>query len=74
MKSGHLLRTAFLGAALGAAAFGVAQAAEPPLKIGLLEDAFSDGRSSSSISIRRAITPGIRSLRDGFSAATRSTC
>lgn len=42
MKSGHLLRTAFLGAALGAAAFGVAQAAEPPLKIGLLEDVSGD--------------------------------
>jgi branched-chain amino acid transport system substrate-binding protein len=42
MKSGHLLRTAFLGAALGAAAFGVAQAAEPALKIGLLEDVSGD--------------------------------
>ena len=42
MKSGHLLRTAFLGAALGVAAFGAAQAAEPPLKIGLLEDVSGD--------------------------------
>src|SRR5882672_7416552 len=42
MKSGHLLRTAFLGAALGVAAFGGAQAAEPPLKIGMLEDVSGD--------------------------------
>ena len=42
MKSGHLLRTAFLGAALGAAALGVALAAEPALKIGLLEDVSGD--------------------------------
>src|SRR5882762_1421431 len=42
MKSGHLLRTAFLGAALGVAAFGAAQATEPPLKIGLLEDVSGD--------------------------------
>ena len=42
MKSGHLLRTAFLGAVLGAAALGAAQAAEPPLKIGLLEDVSGD--------------------------------
>src|SRR6187549_2812735 len=42
MKSGHLFRTAFLGAVLGAAAFGAAQAAEPPLKIGLLEDVSGD--------------------------------
>ena len=42
MKSGHLFRTAFLGAVLGAAALGVAQAAEPPLKIGLLEDVSGD--------------------------------
>ena len=42
MKSGHLFRTAFLGAVLGAAALGAAQAAEPPLKIGLLEDVSGD--------------------------------
>ena len=42
MKSGHLLRTALLGAALGVAAFGAAQAAEPPLKVGLLEDVSGD--------------------------------
>ena len=42
MKSGHLLRSAFLGAALAAAAFGAAQAAEPPLKVGLLEDVSGD--------------------------------
>ena len=42
MKSGHLFRTAFLSAALGAAALGVAQAAEPALKIGLLEDVSGD--------------------------------
>ena len=42
MKSGHLLRTAFLGAVLGVAAFGAAQATEPPLKIGLLEDVSGD--------------------------------
>ena len=42
MKSGLLFRTAFLGAVLGAAAFGAARAAEPPLKIGLLEDVSGD--------------------------------
>jgi branched-chain amino acid transport system substrate-binding protein len=42
MKSGHLLRTALLGAALGVAACAAAQAAEPPLKIGLLEDVSGD--------------------------------
>ena len=42
MKSGHLLRTALLGVALGVAALGAAQAAEPPLKIGLLEDVSGD--------------------------------
>src|SRR6476620_2189227 len=42
MKSGHLFRTAFLGAVLGAAALGAARAAEPPLKIGLLEDVSGD--------------------------------
>ena len=42
MKSGHLLRSALLGAILGVAACGAAQAAEPPLKIGLLEDVSGD--------------------------------
>ncbi|MGE9008682.1 urea ABC transporter substrate-binding protein [Leptospira interrogans] len=42
MKSGHLLRSALLGAVLGVAACGAAQAAEPPLKIGLLEDVSGD--------------------------------
>ena len=42
MKSGHLLRTALLGVTLGVAALGAAQAAEPPLKIGLLEDVSGD--------------------------------
>src|ERR1700755_2902983 len=42
MKSGHLLRTAMLGAALAVVACGVAGAAEPPLKVGLLEDVSGD--------------------------------
>ncbi|MBR1187331.1 urea ABC transporter substrate-binding protein [Bradyrhizobium sp. AUGA SZCCT0160] len=42
MKSGHLLRSALLGAILGVATCGAAQAAEPPLKVGLLEDVSGD--------------------------------
>jgi branched-chain amino acid transport system substrate-binding protein len=42
MKSGQRLRTALLGAILGMAAYGAAQAAEPPLKVGLLEDVSGD--------------------------------
>lgn len=41
MKSGHLLKIAIVGA-LAAATFGIAHAAEPPLKVGLLEDVSGD--------------------------------
>ena len=42
MNSGRRFAIALLGAALGAATLGAAQAAEPPLKIGLLEDVSGD--------------------------------
>src|SRR6202789_1744878 len=43
MKSRHLLRIAFLGLMLGTVgALGAAQAADPPLKVGLLEDVSGD--------------------------------
>ncbi|MEY9206935.1 ABC-type branched-subunit amino acid transport system substrate-binding protein [Bradyrhizobium elkanii] len=42
MYSGRIVGMALLGAMLGTAAIGAAQAAEPPLKIGLLEDVSGD--------------------------------
>jgi hypothetical protein len=42
MKSARLLRTAFFGLMLGTAAISAAQAADPPLKVGLLEDVSGD--------------------------------
>ena len=43
MNSGRIFGMALLGAVLGTAAIGAAQAADPPLKVGLLDIAKSKG-------------------------------